>query len=157
MRFVAFAMLASIVTACIPTPPEPPAPRTAMDVNAPFAKTWEAAIDVFAERNISIKTLDRASGLIVAEPVKVGAGGTEFADCGTDAMQVRQYPTDATWNLVVRGDSTKSTVRANVRFIRIGMSRAALSTATVTEECSTRGVWETDFETRLKVTAEAKK
>ena len=128
MKLVALAILASMVIACVPIPPEPPAPRTAMDVNASFAKTWEAAIDVFAERNISIKTLDRASGLIVAEPVKVGAGGNEFADCGTDAMQVRQYPTDATWNLVVRGDSIKSTVRANVRFIRVGMSRAALRT-----------------------------
>lgn len=128
-----------------------------MTVNAPFAKTWEAAVDVFAERNISIKTLDRASGLIVAEAVKVGSRNSNLADCGKDAMGIAQYPTDATWNLLIRGDSLRSTVKANVRFIRVGMSRAALSTETVTEECSTRGVWETEFEQQLKVSAEAKK
>ena len=153
----AWFILGVTVVGCVPVAPAPPAPRTAMAVSQSVAKTWEAAIDVFAERNIPIKTLDRSSGLVVAEPMKVGTADASLADCGKDAMGIVQYPTDATWNLLVRGDSAQSTIKATVRFIRVGMSRAALSTQTVSEECSTRGTWETQFEQQVKAAAEAKK
>lgn len=132
-----------------------------MEVRASFAKTWEAAVDVFAERNIPIKTVDRASGLIVAEVQAVSVkDSVGLADCGSNALGIKLWPDVATWNLLVRGDSTRATVKANVRFVMVtGSTRGLFGTeqqGTVTD-CSTLGKWETDFETQLKAAAEKKK
>jgi len=136
-----------LTTGCATLPPAPPAPHTAVAVNAPFGKTWDAVIDVFAARNIAIKTLDRSSGLIVAEPQTVAASDArDLADCGT-ALGIPLRADAATWNILVRGDSTHATVRATVRFIQSG---------TVVHDCSSRGVWETALETSVKDAAEGK-
>lgn len=153
------AITSSLVAACFPVPAAPPVPRTAMAVAAPFAQTWEAAIDALAERNIQIKTVDRASGLIVAEPQPVSSDNAEqLADCGLTAGQMIKLPTAATWNLLVRGDSVRSTVKANARFVYLSSSRGLMTSAQnqTPEECSTKGVWETELESQLKKAAEAK-
>ena len=149
-------VLPAILAACTPTPPAPPAVRNGTTVQASFGKTWESVIDVFGERNISIKTLDRASGLIAAEPMTVGTKDETLADCGKDWAGTVMYPTNATWNVLVRGDSTRSTIKANVRFIRVGSARGFGNTNQVTEDCSTRGAWETAFEAQIKERAEKK-
>lgn len=146
----------ALVTACaVATPPAPPAPRTATDVSASFNKTWEAVIDQFANENIPIRTVDKASGIIATEVLQVPTNLDGVADCGRD-MGVGLRPTHASYNVLVRGDSAKSTVRINVRWTRTGMARG-LSTATVTEECSTRSVWEPGIEAKIKTAAEAKR
>lgn len=138
--------------ACAPVPPAPPQPRAAVSVSAPFARTWESAVDVFAERNIPIRTLDRASGLIVAEPQKVSrTDAPMLADCGSSPMGIPFNASDATWNLLVRGDSLRSTVRATVRFVA---ASSGMGAATV--DCSTKGVWESQLEERVKASAETK-
>lgn len=140
--------LSLLLTACASVPPAPPAPREAAVVTAPFTKTWDAAIDVFAQQNISIRTIDKASGLIVAEPMHTTRSDSSFADCGT-IMGLPIPVTGAIWNLLVRGDSTKSTVRATVRFTS--------GTGGDASDCSSRGLWETQLEQRIKASAEAKK
>jgi len=156
LRFLAqVCSLSFAVTGCagVWTPPEPlVAPRQPMRVEAPFARTWDAAIDVFADRTIPIRTIDRASGLIVAEPTKVEAGQAELADCGLSPIGIEYAPTDANWNLIVRSDSTHSTVKATVRFLAVSQGVGATSI-----ECTSRGVWETQLEERIKAAAEAKK
>lgn len=141
------------VLGCASTPPAPPVPRTAVDVNASFGKTWDAVIDVFAARNISIKTLDRASGLIVAERQAVAPDeARSLADCGT-AFGVQVRAEAAFWNVLVRGDSTHATVRATVRFTEGGEGSRITSRET---ECSSRGGWESALEGRVKAAAEGK-
>ena len=127
------------IVGCSVQAPAPPVPRSgATEVAASFSKTWDAVIDDFASQNVPIKTIDRTSGLIVAERLSVGPeDGKLWADCGSDMMIGKLYPTSATYNVLVRGDSTKSTVRVTVRWLRVGMARG-LSTATVTEECGTK-------------------
>jgi hypothetical protein len=149
----ALAVVAAAFVACV-TPPAPPAPRSGTEVNASFGKTWDAAIDLFAERTIQIKTLDRSSGLIIAEPQSVGSDGASLADCGS-SMGVPLVATSATWNLLVRGDSAHTTAKATVRFVRFGTF--GISTTQETRECSTKGTWETAFERDVKARAEAKK
>ena len=57
---------------------------------------WNAVVDVFSERNIPIKTIDRTSGLIATEQLSVASstdtGG--WADCGT-TMGTAVRPTHA--------------------------------------------------------------
>ena len=125
-----------------------------MEVNASFGKTWDSVIDVFADRNISIATIDRASGLIVAQKSAAvpAREAPTYADCGTYAGTTARIANEVTWNVVVRGDSTRSTVRASGRFVVLAPNRAS-----VVAECSSRGVWETEFEGLIKKAAEAKR
>ncbi|HEY2377614.1 MAG TPA: hypothetical protein VGH98_16665 [Gemmatimonadaceae bacterium] len=118
-------------------------------------------IDVFAARNIQIKTIDRASGLIVAERQRVSdANPDALADCGTMSNGgAHLYPTNAVWNVLVRGDSSSATVKATVRFAWINsaaVSALHVSETDATKECESRGVWESALEQRVKATAEAK-
>jgi hypothetical protein len=123
-------------------------------VGASFAATWEATVDLFAEQNIQIKTIDRSSGILVAERASIGATTQKLADCGTD-MGIDLRPTSVTYNVLVRGDSSAATLRVNARWVRVGMGRG-LRTDTVSEECGSTGLWETDFERDVKTRAEAK-
>jgi hypothetical protein len=54
----------------------PPVVREQTAVAASFGRTWDAVIDHFAERNISIRTMERSSGFIAAEPFRVREIGT---------------------------------------------------------------------------------
>src|SRR5689334_6312594 len=65
-------------------PPPPPEPREATHVDASMGRTWDAVIDQFAARNIPIRTIERASGLIATDQLTVGREGYWWADCGKD-------------------------------------------------------------------------
>ena len=134
-------------------PPAPPAPRTGMEVAAPAAKTWDAVIDVFSARNIPIKTLDRSSGFIAAEEMRVPSvekrgTASPYADCGV-FMKIPQSPTHANYNIRVKGDSTRSTVLVTVLWKDLYDP-----TNGGTMQCSTKGPWETDAENEIKALAE---
>jgi hypothetical protein len=144
------------LSACIPSaPPAPPVPHEAMGVSASAAKTWDAVIDVFAAKNIPIKTLDHSSGFIAAEEMSVPAPegrGTEspYADCGSVA-KMPQVPTHANYNIRVKGDSIRSTVQVTVLWKHV-----INPTSGSTIQCSTKGTWETDAETEIKRRAESR-
>src|ERR1019366_4377426 len=99
-------VLALTITACHPyKPPAPLAPRTSTAISASFGRTWDAAIDAFASRGISIETLDRASGLIVpAGRAYVPGEDMKYADCGSKALGKTVTPASVKYNVVVRGD-----------------------------------------------------
>lgn len=131
-------------------PPAPPIPTTAQPVNASFGKTWDAVIDLFSEQNISIATIERASGLIVAAPTYTGtslSSGLEYADCGT-MSQIPILPNRVQYNVRVKGDSTTSTLRVNVVFLSVWEKS--------TYECNTKNVWEKNVWARIAARAEGR-
>jgi hypothetical protein len=183
-RPVAYLLL-TLLTACA-TPPSYLAPklapaRTGTPVSASFSKTWDAVIDIFASKNISIKTLDRTSGLIVAEAQTIASNDTygfTIADCGALTGGSQEYaplngpipPTSANWNVLVRStDSTNTLVRATVRFVSVRQTRRSPTfgevmagrkeavDSTEARDCVSKGVWEADLEKSVKATAESKK
>lgn len=102
-------------------------------------------VDLFAARNIPIRTMERASGFVATRPLLVDlADGERWADCGT-ALGKSLGARQAEYNVLVRGDSTSATVRATVLWERPGSPAG----------CVTRGVWESDFEAAVKARAEA--
>lgn len=130
----AVLLLMLTLSACIPTPPTPAPAREATQLAAGFSTTWEAVIDHFAENNIPISTIERASGIIATERLSVSLQDSrEFADCGTTEWGDRIFAGTVTYNVLVRGDENRSTV---------------LITATWYPRtpapwgCETKGVWE---------------
>jgi len=110
---------------------------------------WNAVIDIFADQNIPIRTIDRASGFIATDELRVADDertARGWADCGIDSFGA--IPAGhATYNVVVRGDSITSTVKATVRW-------SGIANNTRPVECVSRGRWEQNFEESVRERAE---
>jgi len=82
---------------------------------ADFDATWSAVIQFASEQNWSIKTIEKASGIIAFEPLKVDESQ---CDCGGGSVGVLTsipQSLEAHVDLFVRHDSpTQTTVTANV-------------------------------------------
>lgn len=137
-------------------PPVAVAPRAAWKVAAPFEKTWNAVIDVFAEQNTPIQTIDRSSGLLVAERAVIPLQTTAqqqyallLADCGllrNGGNTVHYWPTTATYNVVVRSSADGSTVKVTAKFLSVSASNRF--------ECVSHGRYETETEIAIQSRAE---
>jgi hypothetical protein len=138
-------------------PPSPPAPRSGIVVETSFAKTWDAVIDIFSEKNIAIKTMDRTSGLIVAETANVEDNHYKqpeiklWNDCGGWDANLRLYANTVTYNILVRGDSVRSTVKANFLW-----SKKKVSQYDFEAVCISKGVQEDAWEKRIAEIARSK-
>lgn len=144
-------LIAFVVSSCGGfQPPAEPAPRTGKVIDVSFDKAWNAVIDVFAEKNISIKTLDRSSGLIVAERGSISSNQylnpdiVNWSDCGGFSPTMRVYANRVGYNILVRGDSVRSTIKANFVFEHIGTGQYSSDF-----ECVSKGVLEDVWEERI--------
>lgn len=154
MRSLAALLISVALTACIPQGPGAPTPAPVTEVSASAAKTWDAVIDVFAERNIPIRNMERASGFISTDALAVSSRqATTWADCGT-SMGVALAPDKATYNVLVRGDSSHANVKVTVRWT-MGGGSAGMMGNVAPRECATKGVWEKDMQASVKARAEA--
>ena len=108
-RFLAAVLV--LLPACYQyQPPLPAEPRDATSVSASMGQTWDAVIDLFAARNIPIRAIERASGIIATDGLSVdSADGVKWADCGR--VGPRLIPANnAIYNVLVRGDSANSSL-----------------------------------------------
>ncbi|MBA3260620.1 MAG: hypothetical protein H0T68_14280 [Gemmatimonadales bacterium] len=104
-------------------------------------------IDLFAARNIPIRTIERVSGLIASDLLAIGLDGKEWASCGTFAGDTIA-PNWAIYNVLVRGDSASATVRTTVRWTYVYEKENR------SRECSSSYKWERDLEVEVKERAE---
>lgn len=103
-------------------------------------EAWANAVEYFASGNITIRTIEKDSGIIYAERMfGTGADVSQFADCGAPGMAV---PVSATVDLNVfireAGDAVNVTV--NARFSQQRQSAWDRSVSSI--ECSSLGVIE---------------
>jgi len=127
------------------------APIQPSGINASFGKTWNSVVDILAERNIPVKTMDRSSGFVSAELASVSPTEIDkLANCGSTLAQIMTGNANASgiarYNILVRGDSTKSTVKVTARFIKGGDSAV---------DCPSNNVFEGQFQSEVKTRAEA--
>ena len=91
-------------------------------VSAGFDRVWDAAIDAFADNSWPIATIDRSSGIIVAEDVGVLP---TFMDCGvTTSRGEMSYAYNFTsFNVVIRQEdsSPETRLRVNTGNLRGGV------------------------------------
>jgi hypothetical protein len=144
--FIGLAPVMIISAACASLPA--PSPQADTIVNASFATTWAAVLDRFAQSNIPIKAIDRSSGLITAEATRLDDSGRQYGNC--NRMGIAIVPPDgATFNVLVKGDSIRSFVRATADWIGHNSKGLRLS-------CVTSGKWEQEFESAIKDQAESR-
>lgn len=148
----AFTVLAWFITlstlACAPIPPaEYPAPQP-MIVPAPVASVWPAVIDVITERQLSIKTVDRASGFVQTEILQ--SKSSEWWDCGkretiTSDVYVDIASTEGVYAIITisavpRGrDSTQVRVAADPRVANYSGA-----------PCNSKGVFELELTRQIR-------
>ena len=150
-RFAAIFGVLFLTVGCAASPPVPAPAREETVVAVSFAATWDATIDHFAEDNIPISTIERASGIVATTRLGVDPETALIAsDCGTGQgiyYDVRFRATDAIYNVLVRGDERSSTVRVTVSW----------SNPAASFECTTTGVWEAETQEAIKERAEGGK
>lgn len=159
MRRLLLAILPALAACLQYTPPAAPTPRSATVVAAPFARTWDAVIDVFAQQVITIETMERASGFIVASREGIAwrtrtdsVAILRLADCGKGGSRMSNVvsaylPTAAKYNVLVRPAGDSSTVQVTLKFVRVTPGGAS--------ECTSTGRFESDFEARVRSAATA--
>lgn len=135
LRALALSTLVLGSTAC--TTYRPPAVRTvpvpATTIESSVGRTWDAVVEYVAERLLAIEVIDRSSGLL-AVATRAGfssptppprstmlvMGDTAVADCGSEGT-IRYGADQARYNILVRGDSMRSTVMVNAAFKAAGL------------------------------------
>jgi hypothetical protein len=116
-------------------------------ISAPVARTWDRVVDHFAERSVPIRTIERASGLIVTLETPVGREGARWADCGRDFDGATTGPTMVWYNVRVQGDSTTSTLRITARFT---------NPRSIQQVCVSTGIHERELGIALKARVEGR-
>lgn len=150
------AAILTVASGCAAVPPAAaPTPRTGLPVSAAFERTWSAVIDVFASRNIPIKTLDKSSGFIATEEMALpGNQGIRTphpsADCGKSGIGGYWQPTNANYNIRVKPEAGRSSVQVSVFW------KAVISPKIPTINCTSNGSWESDAEAEIKRRAESR-
>lgn len=146
-RALRIALIGLAIAGC--TPPTTLAPIAPEGINASVGKTWNAVIDVLSDGNIPVKTLDKSSGYVMAEVASVGIlEEDKLADCGGFMTSLGSSgPMIARYNIVVRGDSTTSTVKVTARFMKTG---------DIGKDCPSKNTFEAKFQSDVKARAEAR-
>ena len=148
MKLILRTLIIGLAVGCTPAVTLPPI--ASEGINASFGKTWDAVIDGLSEGNVPVKTLDKASGYITVEVADAGSSEAEYASkLGKDALadcgpKLVRYPMLARYNIVVRGDSTTSTVRVRAQFSENGW------------DCPSRNTFETKLQSYVKAKAEGR-
>jgi hypothetical protein len=142
---------AVLLTACMqqPNPATAPVPeRAALEIAAPVDSAWAAGVELLTRRGLSIRVADRGSGLITTDQINVPVSGQEkIANCGrVFGMYVPAHR--ATYSVLIRGDSTRSTAQATIRYVYAPENRSGH------EECPSTGLWESRLEQEIKQRAE---
>jgi hypothetical protein len=149
---ITLVLLGLSIAGCARYRPPPPAQeRAGTEVNASAGRTWDAVVELFAARNIAIRNMERVSGFIAAEPVSVGVQMTKadvLAHCGS-VGELIYAPTNATYNVLVRGDSARAIVKVTVLWRR-------LLPPEIHFDCTTFDRFEPMFEAAVKALAEGR-
>jgi hypothetical protein len=153
------ALLATACASYHPPRATPPAEREPTTVHRPFARVWDAAIDHFSAEGIPLQTLERTSGLMLAErpaiPSRTGAEyqrAAGWADCGEvpsteHAGFTPVPPTSGRFSIRIRpADDSTTTVAVTARFLSTAEGPLI--------ECVTRGRFELETERAIRERAE---
>ncbi|HET9893230.1 MAG TPA: hypothetical protein VFQ42_22320 [Mycobacterium sp.] len=129
----ALVIAAAAVAGCATAPVAHDVQRTAR-MSATVDATWQALVDVIAERNWPVKQLDRSSGLAMIDWM---AAPEYTADCGSVPL-ASEGPIRARFSARIRAAGSGSEIEINATFQRT--REIAGSVAVI--ECTSKGALE---------------
>src|SRR5437667_10539466 len=107
---LAIILCCGLALGCVYPPSTTATPRSPTYVASSFAKTWDAVIDVFSERNIPLRTLDRSSGFAATDELGDDRSA-RGADCGSDAIHGDDVTGHASCNVRHKGTAEAALIR----------------------------------------------
>lgn len=146
---LAIVMLAGCMVGCFTMPkyipPSHPTVANTFTLDASFETVWTAVIETFADLNIPIDNLEKASGLITTDWLSM----KEYGDCGAfqgglAGPDPKRVPAEeGKFNVFVKSEGEKVTMKINSIFRR--------QTASSTRfECASTGLLEQRMEELIR-------
>ena len=139
MRFVLLVALAATLAGCAVAPPQYTFDKS-WSIEHDYDKVWAAIIDILAEHNIPIQTIEKDSGLLVTEWISLGFPAKwmdTIVDCGTAGI-LTVGNRSLRFNMVLReqGESSRLTINCNFMEFRSYGNQGGNT------PCSSRGTME---------------
>ena len=107
-RLAALAALVVVGVSCMgPIRVPPPTPRTiqsSFPIARPFDAVWQATTEVFAELNLPILNVEKASGLITTDWISFRGQSNEagYCDCGQTRFPLGEVDRQGRFNVYVK-------------------------------------------------------
>ena len=135
---------------CCATAPAPRQIQSSFPVDKPFDPVWQAVIEVFAELNLSIMNLEKASGLITTEWISFrGQSNSGYCDCGGLGLNV-ELDRRGKFNVYVKKISDNSCeIKVNAVFDHIIRSALDQTSPQLINTCVSTGKMEAEFYKRF--------
>lgn len=112
--FAGASIAAVLLTGCATAPMDHGVQNTRV-YNEPKDLIWERVVEAFATSNLSIKAIEKDSGIISAERMFTASSGQSWADCGNPGLLIATGRT-ADLNVFVRPAAGGTSVTVNTRF-----------------------------------------
>ncbi len=143
-----YLLTLGFLTACIqyrtqtvaPATYQLPGPRT---IATPLDSLWPAAIDVVNERQLSIKLVDKASGLVQSERMWAGSDSLYWDCAKTRLLEINTARGDTT--VTYEGWERNPTVTITISAVPSAGATLLRVTANVSATCNSRGLLEREI------------
>lgn len=146
-----------------------PSPRI-LETQSSFDQVWDKLIDLFAQKGLSIKIIDRSSGLIVSERAVLSATtetddgipknktafavGPKIFDRYNKKWKPIYISLTGEWNVRIKKVDDKTTINVNIVNIEGAIPKTNYSIRTVDyvrcASCKSTGVFETIISNEIK-------
>jgi len=127
--------LALVLASCA-TPPQIHHFDKSWDMPSSFDKTWTATVEVFAEKGWPIANIEKDSGLIASEWVRLNANDG-FADCGSPGLAISESR-EVKFSVFVKDGTSSPRLTVNTQF----REHRRLDTSRFIQDCTSYGTLE---------------
>jgi hypothetical protein len=119
--------------------------QSSMTITEPYATTWAALLELFAEKKWAIRNMNEKAGLLTTDWLDLGEEAERYADCGK-ATLIQRSRTQVEFEIRVRATATGTDVNVGAAFRREASAGGFTN-------CTSRGSVETAIQNDVAVRA----
>lgn len=136
------------LVSCMPTPPKPRQIQNSFPIEKSFDSVWPAVIEVFAELNLPIMNMEKASGLITTDWISFDSSKVySYMDCGDlSALAFTQKTRRGKFNVFVKKTDEKG---CEIKINSVFETAVFYSGGVQTFPCVSKGVLEAEIYKRV--------
>jgi hypothetical protein len=145
-KFFVLAAISCLGISCA-TAPAPRQITNSFPVNAPFEATWTAVIESFAEMNLPIMNMEKASGLITTDWISFGGNNqwVRYCDCGKLGLNEERARRGKFNVFVKKADDASCEMKINAVFEVVVASALARNAPESIKTCVSTGNFEAEI------------